>query len=103
MWMAMEGVALEAAEQEQALSCVVPAFSRGAPMRWDRAEVGLCYFRLVREADGFSLEDGTGRYYVKHSEARHVADQVCGTCVGVRRACVVDELNLPKGGLGRHC
>ena len=35
--MALEGVALEAAEQEQALSCAVQAFSRGAPMRWDRA------------------------------------------------------------------
>ena len=24
-------------------------------------------------------------------------------CVGVRWACVVEHVNLPNGGLGRHC
>ena len=38
---------------------------------------------MVREADGFALEDATGRCYIKHTEAGHVADQVCRTCVGV--------------------
>ena len=40
VWMALEGVALEAAEREQDLSCAVhsvQAFSRGVPMRWEKA------------------------------------------------------------------
>ena len=37
---------------EAALECILA--SRG----------GLHHFRLVREADGFALEDATGRYYI---------------------------------------
>ena len=35
--MALEGVALEAAEQKQALSCAVEAFSHATHIHWDRA------------------------------------------------------------------